>query len=450
MGMVACLGLTREIIMKFLMAVLRRGTLVVAAAGEISCGGSGGGSAASTAPVISGLVIHPTAAYVSDTPLSLTTRFDFTDPDGNLASLTLRILDGSGATVDLQTLPVPGTDGLTEGTILADTVANAVNPDTYTAQIHVTDTTGLQSNTLTGSARIAAYPWTNQLADPIPRDHAASVVLNGKVYVMGGQRTDSGTVPGPVTSQMQVYDLANNTWSATTPMPTARMGLVAAVMDGRIYAIGGSADGFGTLALGTVEVFDPVTHLWSTLMNPMPTPRYFAAAAVLDTPLGTRIFVAGGKAGDATLNKVEAFDPVARNWIGRTAMPTARAQLATAEANGLLYAVGGYADLVLQWVGTVEEYAPLTDTWAARAPMPTARAHLTLSQVDGQLLAAGGENVDHALTDLENYDPSTNVWVSKTPSMTTFTRATAGVVNGRMLVFGNGLSLAYDPANEIR
>ena len=434
--------------MKHLVAEMR-GWLWVLASVVLAACGDGGGSASGNAPVISGLVITPAAAYVSAEPQTFDTRFDFTDADGNLAWLTLRILNGAGVTVDLQTLPIDDHAGLTEGEILGRVVTSAATPDTYTAQIYVTDATGLQSNTLTGSARIAAYPWTDKLADPIPRQYAASAVLDGKVYVMGGQRTDSGT-SDPVTNLVEVYDPASNTWSAAPPMPTARMGLVAAVMNGRIYAIGGSTDGLGTVALGTVERFDPVTQLWSTLTSPMPTPRYFAAASVLDTPLGTRIFVAGGQAAGASLDVVEAYDPLAHNWFSRSALPTARSQLAMAETNGRLYAIGGYAGLVTQWTGAVEEYDPLTDTWANRAAMPAARAQLTLAQLSGKLLAAGGENANGALDGLESYDPVANLWVTNTPSLDAFKGATAVVVNAQMLVFGNTLSLAYDPANEIR
>lgn len=441
------IGLALEGIMKTPILAIRVWLLILAAVVLTSCGGGGGGSAPPTgnAPVISGLLISPSAAYLSDTPQSFASQFDFTDPDGNLASLTLKILDGTGATVDLQTLPIEGVDGLTTGTILGEVNPSAVNPDIYTAQIHVTDATGLRSNTLSASVRIAAYPWTTQLADPTPREYAASAVLNGKVYVMGGQRTDSGVIPGPATPLVEVYDPASSTWSAAPPMPTARMGLVAAVINGRIYAIGGRTDGYSTSAVGTVEVFDPGTGLWTT-GNPMPTPRYFAAAAVA----GGEILVAGGNFEANVLRTLEAYNPLTNQWRNRTAMPTARGQLAMAEANGRLYAIGGYAGLVSQWVGTVEEYNPLTDTWAVRAPMPTVRAHVALTQINGKLLAAGGESIARSLDLLESYDPGTNVWFTKTPSLTAFTRTTAAVVNGKMLVFGNTLSLAYDPANEIR
>jgi N-acetylneuraminic acid mutarotase len=350
-------------------------------------------------------------------------------------------------------VPIQGTEGVTAGLILGEMLANAVEPDVYTAQIFVTDATSLRSNTLSGSARISAFPWTAKLAGPTLREYAASAVLNGKLYVMGGQLTNSGTTPGPATNLVEVYDPATNTWATATPMPTARMGLVAAVMNGKIYAIGGRTDGYSTSAVGTVTEFDPATNLWVTKTATLPTARYFAAASVVDSPLGTRIFVVGGEALDARLGVVEAYEPDDTgpgNWISRTAMPTARGQLAMAQANGRLYAVGGYAGMVSQWVGTVEEYNPLLDTWATRAPMPTARAHLALAQVDGNLLAAGGENVDRALAVLERYDPLTNLWSVKTPNTTVFSRTTAGVMNGKVYMFGNGLTLEYNPANEIR
>lgn len=433
--------------MKNLVLTMRVWMLAGVMAVMAACGGGGGGGGGTvgTAPVISGLVITPGAAYVSATPLVFNTRFDFTDADGNLSFVTLKILNGSGATVDFETLPLQGIAGITAGTILGEMLAVAVQPDTYTAQIYVTDGTGQQSNTLVGTARISAFPWTSKLGGPTPRDYAASAVLNGKVYVMGGQRTDSGVTPGPVTDVVEVYDPATNTWAAATSLPTARMGLSAVAMNGRIYAIGGSADGFGTQAVGTVEEFDPTTNLWTT-RNPMPTPRYFAAAAAL----GGEILVAGGNVASNGLSTVEAFNPLTNQWRNRSAMPTARAQLAMAESGGRLYAVGGYGGLISQWVGTVEEYNPLTDTWVARASMPTPRAHLALAQLGGKLLAAGGENVLRGLDLLESYDPLANLWVSKTPSLNAFTRATAGVLNGKVYVFGNGLSLEYDPTNEIR
>lgn len=416
----------------------------------VACGG-GGGSSNDSAPMVSNLSVSPQAVYASSTPLIFDTAFDFSDPEGDVATLTVRVQDGTGNTIDLGTTPIGGIAGMTSGTVLGSLLATAVNPDTYTVRFNVTDATNLSSNVLSSRVRIAAFPWTSLQAGPTQREYAASAVLGGRLYVVGGQITNSGTTPGPTTAVMEVYDPATHTWSTANPMPTARMGLVAVAYNSKLYAIGGSRDGFGTAAVGTVEEYDPTTGFWTTRTS-MPTPRHFAAAAATSSPLGNLIVVAGGEAFDGSpLSTVEGYNPATNAWMVRSALPAPRSQLAMATgANGRLYAVGGYAGLITQWTGEVAEYDPLSDSWIQRARMPTPRAHLALVQINGLLLAAGGENTDRSLDVLERYDPATNLWSRKTASVPAFTRTTAGVVDGDMYVFGNALALRYDPVNEIR
>ena len=56
---------------------------------------------------------------------------------------------------------------------------------------------------------------------------------------------------------MEEYDPATDTWVRKADMPTARYGLSTCVVNGKIYAIGGSVAlfGFGQ-PLSTVEVYD--------------------------------------------------------------------------------------------------------------------------------------------------------------------------------------------------
>lgn len=435
----------------------RLGLPVVLAAWLTACGGGGGGTApapapipvTATAPAIANLVITPAAAYVASSPQTFGSSFDFTDADGNLASVTVKVMDSAGATVSLETAPLQQVDGLKSGTVLGQLTAVAVKPDRYTVQLYVTDAAGQQSNTLAATARIVAYPWSARRASPVLREYAATAVVDGKLYVMGGQRTDSGVIPGPATNLLEIYDPATDRWTTGNPMPTARMGLVAAVANGKIYAIGGRTDGFSTSAVGTVEQLDPATGLWTT-RNPMQTARFFAAGTTLPTPVGDQIVVAGGESFGLLLASVEQYNALANAWSSLNALPTARSQLALAEYAGRLYAVGGYAGVVSQWVGSLEEYDPGTGTWTARAPVPTARAHLALVVLGGQLLAAGGENVNRSLDVLESYDLASRAWTPKTPSLSAFTRAGAGAVNGKAYVLGNALALEYDPANELR
>lgn len=410
-----------------------------------SCGGGGGGTSAGTAPSISSLIFSPQAVYASGTPQDFAGQFEFADPDGNLASVTLTVTDAAGATVGSATQAIGDVAGLTSGAIAGAVTADVAQSGSYTLKIFVTDTSGLRSNVLSGSLRIADFPWVTKTAGPSAREYAAAAALDGRVYLLGGQLTNTGTTPGPATALVEIYDPATDSWTSGPPLPTARMGLVAAVLDGKLYAIGGRTDGFSTSAVGTVEVFDPATQLWTT-KNAMPNPRYFAAGAAL----GGQVLVAGGEWLTNVLGLTEAYEPLTNAWSNRAALTQARGQLGAAVVDNRLYAVGGYAGVASQWVGTLEVYDPLLDQWSAASPMPTARAHAATAAVNGMLLVAGGENVARALAQLEIYDTSAKSWRAGTPSPVAFSRAASAVVGGKLYLFANGLALAYDPANEIR
>jgi len=85
-------------------------------------------------------------------------------------------------------------------------------------------------------------------------------------------------------------------------MPTARGGLAAAAVGGRLYAFGGENPG----VFATTEAFDPATNEWRRLAD-MPTPRHGAGAVAV----GGTIYVIGGgvRAGFGASGANEAFTP---------------------------------------------------------------------------------------------------------------------------------------------
>lgn len=414
-----------------------------------ACGGGGGGGATvptGTAPVISNLLVFPQAVYVSSTPQAFSVQLDFTDDQGDLTAISLRVRNLLGELViDLGWLPVEGLETLTEGSILGEIGVADDPPGHYLVEVQTRDLQGQLSNVLTATVRIADFPWTQVLAAPMAREYAGVAALDGKVYVAGGQRTDTGVVPGPATNALEVYDPATNTWAALPAMPTARMGLTLTAWGGKLYAVGGRTDGSSISAVGTVEIYDPSTSLWRA-GTPMPTARFHAGAAAA----GSSIVVAGGEVTTYVLTTVEAYQPDTDTWQVRAPLPSPQAQLGLQTIGNAVIAVGGYGGLLPQWVATVWAYDPLADQWSARQPMANARAFAATAVVDGALWVAGGENVSRALDVLERYDPLTDTWRTVTASPRVVGRASAATVNGRVYVPGNGFTLAYDPANEIR
>ncbi len=107
-----------------------------------------------------------------------------------------------------------------------------------------------------------------------------ALTLVGAVPDRAVSSIEYGPTPAPPPTQ--------GYWGApANPMPTARQALGAAVVDGKIYAIGGANS---TEILGSNEEFDPVTSIW-TEKTPMPTPLAdFFGTSVFDG----KIYCMGG------------------------------------------------------------------------------------------------------------------------------------------------------------
>jgi hypothetical protein len=93
---------------------------------------------------------------------------------------------------------------------------------------------------------------------PQPKQNAAIAVHDGKFYIMGGMIGSAG-VAGSATNTVDVFDPRSGQWNLAAPMSTARTGSKAIVVDGRIYVIGGARDGEATDAS---EVYDPKANTW--------------------------------------------------------------------------------------------------------------------------------------------------------------------------------------------
>ena len=245
--------------------------------------------------------------------------------------------------------------------------------------------------------------WTLKGGMPTPRGLAGAGIVNGMLYVVGGFFANPATNESYVLNTLAVYDPATNTWTTKTPMPTARYGLAVGVVNGVLFAVGGTRGTNGSF-LSIVEAYDPATDSWTT-KAPMPTARNGVAVGVVNGCL-----LAVGGANGAPLSTVEAYDPATNSWTTKAPMPTARVGMAVGVINGVLYAVGGTNGSALS---SVEAYDPATNTWTTKPPMPTARYALAVGVVNGVLYAVGGIGDGLGGFANEAYDPLTDAWSSR-------------------------------------
>ena len=156
-----------------------------------------------------------------------------------------------------------------------------------------------------------------------------------------------------------------------------------------------------------MEAFDPEGGGWRPVA-PMHCARRFTAAAVVDG----KIYVVGGRdAQRQDLSSVEVYEPSSDTWTLVAPMSTARKQHGVAVLGGKLYAVGGHTEVTDAGGDTnsVEAYYPATNTWSAAAPMSSLRKQFGVAVASGKLYAVGGDAVE-GFTSAEAFDPLKNRW----------------------------------------
>ncbi len=155
----------------------------------------------------------------------------------------------------------------------------------------------------------ASGNWTTAAPAPTARNSAAGAIVEGRLHVIGGR-----TVSGGNTAVHEVYDPGGDRWETAAPLPEPETGprgaggLAAAVLNGEIYVFGG--EWFGSTGGGVyaqVWTYDRQGDAWREAGR-MPTPRHGLGAVTLDNQIWT-IAGAAQAGGNATSAAVEVFAP---------------------------------------------------------------------------------------------------------------------------------------------
>jgi N-acetylneuraminic acid mutarotase len=136
--------------------------------------------------------------------------------------------------------------------------------------------------------------WTRLPDAPHARDHFQAAIVDGKIYAAGGRRThaEAKNIFNLTVPEVDVYDIASGKWSTLAdPIPTPRAGTPTLVRDGRVIVIGGES-GVGKGIHGEVEALVAATGKWETL-PPMGEPRHSGGADFI----GSDLYYVAGNAG---------------------------------------------------------------------------------------------------------------------------------------------------------
>ena len=132
--------------------------------------------------------------------------------------------------------------------------------------------------------------WT--LLPPMPHYAwlATGCVLNGRLYVMGGYRSN----------KLQVLEMTEENglaWTVKADLPATRWGAASTVHEGKIWVIGGTIAGEPS---ASVDTYDADADTWAT-GPPLPFPQQDCTATAIDG----RVYLCGSVPGSTLVHRFE-------------------------------------------------------------------------------------------------------------------------------------------------
>jgi hypothetical protein len=230
--------------------------------------------------------------------------------------------------------------------------------------------------------------WVHEGLRPIPRPYysrTSAALLGGTIYVPSGYTGNNQAYAG----EHWVYNIATNRWERGVDVPWSSMSpsgaayawhqAVASPPNNGYFLTGGLLSGDPSQLVPPIDIvptsnllfYDAGNGAWSQL-NDMDTARFAHVAALLNTPQGRQVCVAGGLTRlyrdpqddlAAVVGSVECYNIVTQQWTTRAAMNFPRFSAGSAVGpDGKWYVFGG-VNTQLTTVTLTEVYDPMTDTW---------------------------------------------------------------------------------------
>ncbi|MDE0468577.1 MAG: hypothetical protein OYL97_16120 [Candidatus Poribacteria bacterium] len=289
--------------------------------------------------------------------------------------------------------------------------------------------------------------WEQVTELPIWRYGNTAAAVYGKIYIIGGYDLHKNLGGrAPALSIVDVYDTQTNTWHKVANMPTPRVAPQTAVFSNEIYVFGGY-DRKGRRGARrnkkTVEMYDTQTDTWIKKRD-MPSLRMDFTTAVVDG----KIYVIGGRVEHQPFkpmptNLVEVYDPLINKWEKRADMPTARAGADAVVVDGKVYVLGGQntwvaPGLAERFITRIEEYNPKTNKWQQFPDMPMFKFWFASVVVNNEIYTIGGANNKRERIDaVDVYNPTVDKWRKIESLPTPKDIFAAVVVNGTIYTLGS-------------
>lgn len=279
--------------------------------------------------------------------------------------------------------------------------------------------------------------WQARAAAPTARQEVASAVLDGRVWVIGGL-----AAAGP-SALVEIYDPEADRWAPGPPLPVALHHAAATVYRGEVVVAGGFVAAGSLYDQASDRVLAHRGGAWVDLPR-LRRPRGAASVAAV----GNALVVTGGRDSAALIGPTEVFDGTA--WRDGEPIPTRRDHLSAVSDGRSVFAVGGRFLSPGAVSAAVERYDPSIDAWERLPAMPTARGGQGAALAGGRIVVAGGESSTKVYAEVEAYDPAAQTWSALPPLPTPRHGMAVEQVGSRLvaLVGGTAVGVALSDRAE--
>jgi serine/threonine-protein kinase PknK len=265
-----------------------------------------------------------------------------------------------------------------------------------------------------------ASQWRALPDAPTARLMMAWAVLNDKIWIMGGLRN------GVSLTTVESYDPRTGAWESGPPLPIPLHHAAAAAYRGEVVVLGGASE---NLADGSNKVFALRAGNWVEL--PSLTHARAAPAAVV---VGDKLVVFGGQNAKQLVPQTEVFD--GSSWKDAADLPTPREHLAAVSDGTYAYTIGGRFLSSDKNSAAFERFDPVSGKWTKLVGMPTPRGSYGATYIDGRIVVVGGEEPTRVLNVVEMYDITDGKWSTLAPMPTARHAEVVATVGNTVYVIG--------------
>ncbi len=300
--------------------------------------------------------------------------------------------------------------------------------------------------------KIDADAWQELPDMPVEKWEAATIVIDDKLYVMGGYGA------GVRTSKVcHIFDPLDGSWTQIQDLPSA-ISHVNPVLDGRkIWIAGGFKDGYKDHIVAEVWNYD------IDLDGPVEKGRYTAAPLLPEKRGGGGLALFGRKLHYISGLKEDRDTDAEEHWVldldeyeqgtaqwreDGAPMPVPRNQFSTVQFEGKLYLIGGqfHHDSMQLDQNRVDIYDPDSNSWSEGPNLPKGHSHSEGGTFvhDGRIFLVGGHTTPEG--GRKSIDPDIltlapgGEWELMGKLPVALSSPAARIINGKFYVAGGSLN----------